>query len=351
MKIDAKDQGRRRIPRWVYALTVGLALMATATIVFKNASFSDRKFHWNAADDDGMTVAETEPPIVDEDDDDDHATNTSSTTATTANTTSERKGKTILMSLGSSTSPVSAPAVTRTLPAAKPTTEELIARAKRELSACRERYAAIRDYTCVFHKHERIDGKMSQPHVMLMKARADAIYFRFHQPNKGREAIYVPTKHEGKIVAHEPGMLRLVAGTMYLDPRGTMAMEENRHPISEAGIGKMIETITERWNVELDPLEAKVEFHPHIKVGDRVCRMVATIHPTRQPSFLFHKVKLFIDQEHGLPIRFEAYDWPKTPGAEPDLMEEYTFSDLKIDSGLTDRDFDPKNPQYSYGRF
>ena len=66
---------------------------------------------------------------------------------------------------------------------------------------------------------------------------------------------------------------------------------------------------------------------------------------------MFHKVLLFIDREHGLPIRFEAYDWPRSPGAAPDLIEEYTYNDLKTNVGLTDRDFDPNNASYSFGRF
>lgn len=62
-------------------------------------------------------------------------------------------------------------------------------------------------------------------------------------------------------------------------------------------------------------------------------------------------MKVYIDHELGLPIRFEAYDWPKSAGAEPKLVEEYTYSDLKTDIGLGDADFDAANPHYAFGRF
>ena len=52
-----------------------------------------------------------------------------------------------------------------------------------------------------------------------------------------------------------------------------------------------------------------------------------------------------------LPVRFEAYDWPRHLGAAAELVEEYTYADLKINVGLCDRDFDPANAQYSFGRF
>jgi hypothetical protein len=79
--------------------------------------------------------------------------------------------------------------------------------------------------------------------------------------------------------------------------------------------------------------------------------MIETTHPERGGDFLFHKVRVYIDNELGLPIRFEAYDWPKHPGAEPELAEEYTYTNLKLNVGLKDMDFDVANGTYSFGRF
>ncbi len=85
-------------------------------------------------------------------------------------------------------------------------------------------------------------------------------------------------------------------------------------------------------------------------MGNRRCTLIESVHPQRGPDFLFHKVKLYIDQEHGLPIRFEAYDWPRQSGASAELLEEYSYLDLKLNVGLHDHDFDPANKQYSFGR-
>ena len=35
-------------------------------------------------------------------------------------------------------------------------------------------------------------------------------------------------------------------------------------------------------------------------------------------------------------------------GAEPELMEEYTYLNLKLNNGFTDADFDIKNPNYRF---
>jgi hypothetical protein len=230
---------------------------------------------------------------------------------------------------------------------------EAIAQARKAVADCQERYRHVRDYMCTFIKRERIDERLTPPHIMMMKARTNpnSVYFKFQQPNRGREAIYVHGRNNGRVLAHDVGLGKLFGGTMHLDPHGMMAMEDNRHPVTEAGIGNLIESVARHWAVELSPGESILTFHNGARVGDRACTMIESIHPQRGSNFLFHKVKLYIDQEHGLPIRFEAYDWPRKLGAAPELVEEYTYLDLKLNVGLHDRDFDPANVQYSFGRF
>ena len=94
-----------------------------------------------------------------------------------------------------------------------------------------------------------------------------SIYFKFQKPNRGREAIYVAGRHNGQVVAHDVGLGKLVAGTMHLDPKGSMAMEENRHPITEAGIGALIDTVAKHWAIELTPEESRVDVPPECRGG------------------------------------------------------------------------------------
>lgn len=228
-----------------------------------------------------------------------------------------------------------------------------IAMAKQAIADSAARFKKVQDYTCVFHKRERIDGQLTQPYILTMKARTQphSVYFKFQRPKKGREAIYVAGRNSGKVVVHDVGLGKLLAGTMNLDPHGSMAMEECRHPVTEAGIGALIETVRRHWSTELTPGESLVTIHKNVRVGNHPCTMIESIHPKKHPNYLFHKVKLYIDHEHGLPIRFEAYDWPHHPGLSPELVEEYSYLNLKTNIGLRDQDFDVANPQYSYGRF
>ena len=64
----------------------------------------------------------------------------------------------------------------------------------------------------------------------------------------------------------------------------------------------------------------------------------------------YYIAKVYVDIAMSLPIRFEAYDWPEQPEGAPQLIEEYTYLDLKLTDRLTDEDFDPDNPDYSFSR-
>jgi hypothetical protein len=231
--------------------------------------------------------------------------------------------------------------------------ESSIARALRVIDQCQARYESVRDYVCTFSKRERINGRMTTPHVMLMKARTRprSVYLKFRQPAAGREAIFIEGRHAGKVLAHDVGLGRLIAGTLHLDPIGARAMSDCRHPITEAGIGPLLNTVETRWTAELDSSESRVEFREGQLVGSRPCSVIEVTHSRPDPDFMFYQVQLYIDHELGLPIHFEAYDWPAKPKALPELVEEYTYSDLRLNVGLGDIDFDVSNQDYAFGRF
>jgi Protein of unknown function (DUF1571) len=231
--------------------------------------------------------------------------------------------------------------------------EASTAKAIRIITDCQARYQTVNDYTCTFYKRERVDGHLTPLHVMTMKVRTkpQSIYLRFQRPAQGREAIYIAGRNRGKILAHDVGFNKILAGTLQIEPTSAQAMEDNRHPITEAGIGPLIETLAKRWSAELNPEDSKMAFRDDMLVGTRRCSMIESTHPHRRPHLLFHKVRVFIDQELGLPIRFEAYNWPKLPHSEAELTEEYSYSNLKLNVGLQDIDFDVANTAYSFGRF
>ena len=91
-----------------------------------------------------------------------------------------------------------------------------------------------------------------------------------------------------------------------------------------------------------------MQFFDNAKVDGRPCRMIQITHPVKRPYFDFYRAQIFIDRELNVPIRYAAWTWPENGTDTPVLEEEYNYRDLRLNVGLTDRDFDPDNPHYNF---
>ena len=80
----------------------------------------------------------------------------------------------------------------------------------------------------------------------------------------------------------------------------------------------------------------------------RKCVMLEVMHPVQREHFEFHVARIYLDQELEIPIAYEGFSWPEEEGGEPVLEEKYFYTELKLNVGLQDSDFDPSNPSYDY---
>ena len=136
--------------------------------------------------------------------------------------------------------------------------------------------------------------------------------------------------------------------TVNLDPNGMMAMRGQRYPITDMGIENLVVKLIEKGERDRQQGPCGVEFREGAKIRDRDCTVLTVRHPEQRACFDFCEAQIFIDNELNIPIRYCAYEWPKTPGSEKRLLEEYTYLNIKTNVGLTDLDFDPKNPKYNF---
>lgn len=219
----------------------------------------------------------------------------------------------------------------------------------------------IQDYTSTLVKRERINGKLGEHEYIFTKIRQEkvengrvvapfSVYMYFLAPDKmkGRECIYVKGKNDGKLVAHEGGGLGKVLPTVWLKPESQLAMRGNRYPITQTGVEVLTRRLIEVAQKDRQYGECEVQFFNGAKINGRVCTCIQVKHPTPRPYFTFSLARIFIDDEHQVPIRYEAYTWPVKEGGQPVLDEEYTYLNVKLNVGLTDADFDPKNPNYNF---
>ncbi len=217
----------------------------------------------------------------------------------------------------------------------------------------------IRDYTAILIKRERIKGELTDHQFMSVKIRNKqmqddkiavpfSVYMKFLKPRsvEGREVIWVEGQNDGKLLAHEGGLKNLLV--LKLDPSGTLAMMGQRYPIYEIGIKNLIDKLIEKGERDHMREECEVKFFRNAKIEDRPCLMIQVKHPQPRPYFDFHVAEVFMDDQFQVPVRYAAHQWPKSSGGEPILDEEYTYRNLKINVGLEDLDFDPKNPEYHF---
>lgn len=210
----------------------------------------------------------------------------------------------------------------------------------------------LHDYSAVMVKRERHEGKVSNYEYMFIKVRHKplSVYLYFLDPPavKGQEVIYVQGQNDGKMLAHPVGIRQKIVGTVKLDPNGPIAMRGNHYPITEIGMLNLVRRMIEVGDHDAQYGECEVKFMPGAKVNGRTCTCLQIVHPVPRREFMFHIARIFVDDELIVPLRLEAYDWPSQPGGQPELIEEYTYLNVKINNGFTDADFDVRNPNYGF---
>ena len=226
--------------------------------------------------------------------------------------------------------------------------EHPLAPALRHAKTCVENAGKLSGYECRFIKKEVV-GRQTISQTIRMKVRHDpfSVYMNFEEPHAGREVIFVEGRNNNNLLVHEAGFASLI-GTLELAPTSSQAMAENRYPITKAGIQKMMEAVIEQWEAETKYGESEVKYFEDAKIGDVKCRVIESTHPQPRKQFKFHITRVWIDEQLGLPVRVQQFGFPAKSGAKPPVVEDYTFSDIKAEVRLTDRDFDTKNPSYNY---
>jgi hypothetical protein len=205
-------------------------------------------------------------------------------------------------------------------------------------------------YTCTFSKQEQLKKGTATRQTMSLKFRREpfSVYLKYVDPNAGREVIYVEGRNSGKLQVHEASGLASLIGTITLSPTGSEAMKENKYPLTMIGMEKMLEGFIADWEASQKHADTRVQHYPQAKLGQIECMMYEVAHPQPREPFKFHKTRVYFDKKTLLPIRAEQYAFPAKSGAEPQLVEEYTYSDVRPEPALSEADFDVRNEKYGF---
>ncbi|MCA9212971.1 MAG: DUF1571 domain-containing protein [Planctomycetales bacterium] len=213
----------------------------------------------------------------------------------------------------------------------------------------------IRDYSCIVVRQERVHGRLGSHEFIHAKVRNPrtkdgnvvipfSVHLKFAQPStvKGREVLFVDGENEGDMLVRNGGR-RFDYVTTRLKPDSTIAMRDNRYPITEFGIENLIRRLVlyARENVNAN---CSVRVLADAKLDKRPCREIVITNNDRTQNLPFYEVRIFIDDQLNLPVHYEAYDWPAQQDEAPLLLERYTYLNVKTNNGYSDFDFSPENP-------
>lgn len=274
--------------------------------------------------------------------------------------------------------------VTPDAPGAKPATpgvEELLQQAESAM-------AKIKDYTGFMDKQERFLEELGKIEKMQFKFSLPfKVYIKFLNVYNGREAIFVRGKNDNEVKVHKGSFPDI---TLNLDTKGDTAMEGNHHPITDFGLGSTIRISARNLRKALKRGDCKFEVSDGGMVNGRPVWKIAAKFPkggsfvtakddetlwdiakrTGQDMFLIlytnkdkgwdepddidegdkvfvpryygGRAELMVDKETHLPVKATTWDWAGK------LYETYSYKDIKLNVGLSPKDFDPDNKGYDF---
>lgn len=212
------------------------------------------------------------------------------------------------------------------------------------MQEAKRNYSAVKDYACTLVSRERVKGVLLEENVIDFKVKTQpfSVGMRWVSPkaSQGQEVYFVAGRNDNKMRVHSNQLGKgKLFGFMTIDPRDPRALEASRHSITEAGIGNLIDQTLKHWSNELSLNKTQVKVGEYAYNG-RTCLRVETTRTERRQDFYCYRSVIYLDKASKLPIRSENYDWPRPGGdASGDLLETFSYVNLRFNTGLTDQDF------------
>ena len=221
---------------------------------------------------------------------------------------------------------------------------DLGAQLRQQVFAMDRAYRSVHDYTATFYKQERVNGELLPVETIEMKFRKPfGVYMHWLSGDfAGREVLYVKGWNDDKIHAHQGSFPDI---TVNLRPDSSLAMRGNRHPITKAGFGEIIRLMVKDARLaEARPQDdVKYEDLGEWEVHGARSRCIEARAPGGKFSpYYAPRAKICFSVKTKLPTRVSSWD------EEDNLVEDYAFSDVRLNPGLTDADFDPENADYNF---
>lgn len=201
-------------------------------------------------------------------------------------------------------------------------------------------------YTATLEQQVDIDGKLREPERIDVKVRHEPFSVYMKWRSDGQEALFVDGENDNRILARPTRGLVALRKVWRIDPDSRQAMKNCRHPITELGIKRLQERVTEfhqSRDFSTDGLECR---HFQDRIEGRPCLKFETVfHSPREGEF--SRSVVAVDAVSKLVIGVENYGW-RPDGRPGELLERYVYHEIRIVNGFPNREFDESNPDYNF---
>ncbi|HBH53061.1 MAG TPA: hypothetical protein DDY91_14330 [Planctomycetaceae bacterium] len=226
----------------------------------------------------------------------------------------------------------------------------------------RKRMEAIPDYEAVFVRQERLEGgTLLDLQTMELKLRHQplSIYMKWIEGGDvGRELLYIDGENDNRMIVKLGGGKKLLPAVK-VDPEGSLAMAEARHPVTNAGLMNLCDKILVYRRRDLTTRTGvRWQLVPDQKFDSRPCHCFIVEYESPSVEALYRKSLTYIDQELSVPICLKTYGWPVDESLKDDpqqldeqtLLEYYAYTGVRLDRRLSDNAFDKGNADYHFRR-
>jgi hypothetical protein len=203
-------------------------------------------------------------------------------------------------------------------------------------------FAEVQDYSCVMIKREKIGDMVGPDNIIALKVRGQpfSVNMKWQEPKNlaGQEVCYVAGRNDGKLRVKSAGALGLV-GFVSLELNDPRVVAASRHSITEAGLANLIDRLSKGWEIEKKLNGTKVQIG-QFEFAKRRCTRIDTVHPgAPSKDYEYYRSVVYFDNELRVPIRIENYDWPRQTGDPGEVLEIYSYVNLRLNVGLPDNTF------------
>ena len=200
-------------------------------------------------------------------------------------------------------------------------------------------YANTRDYVGHIIRQERINGTLQAEQTGEIRVRTSpfAIDVKMVAPKtaSGWETAYMAGR-KTEFLRYRPNGVSAMQSLKLDDPK---ALANTRHSIQDTGLGAILARAERMVEVEKKLRNPVQIVAAEYKFENMPCMRYEIYCEKPHPKRYAHRAVLYVDKETKLPVRWEAYDSPKSePSGE--LLESVSFVNLKFNVGLGDSTFD-----------